>query len=89
MELNSIPKQLRNEAQVHILDGYKLENFENNLLIMSKKKPFRLGMFIINILTLRWMLYLCLPNILVLDLIRIKYYLYIKKNENEVVIYTR
>ena len=88
MELSFLPRQIRDEAQSHISDGYELVNFEDNLLTMVKKKPVRIGLIIINILTLRWVIYIWLPNILVSDLFRVRYLLYIKEEGGKIVVST-
>ena len=83
MELESLPETLKTEVRIHLQDGYKLISYEDEKVTLMKKRRFRVGMFIINILTLRWLLYLSLPHLIVLDIIGIKYYLYIKENGGE------
>ncbi len=88
MEINLLPTKLRDEVKIHISDGYELESFEDGILTMFKKKPIRIGMLLINILTFRWLVYMWLPNILVSDLFRVKYYLYIREEGDEIAIAT-
>lgn len=89
MAFKNLPENFKKEAEIHILDGYKIVEFENGILTMMKNKPIRLGMIIINIITLRWLVYMTLPNILVSDLFRIRYYLYIQEVEGKIFISTK
>ncbi|PHS14860.1 MAG: hypothetical protein COA86_14375 [Kangiella sp.] len=79
MDLKGLPKLLEKEVKNHLVDGYKLLKYENNEVTMIKKKKITIGLFLINILTLRWLIYIWLPNILIIDIIGIKYFLYFKE----------
>ena len=88
IELKKLPESLRNEVQRHLSSGYKIESYENSKVTMMKKKRMTIGMIIISILTLRWIVYKWLPNILIIDIIGIKYYLYIEEVNNEIKVTT-